>query len=119
MNIVWLLFSFEGRISRQPFWAFTVASIAIVLMPAFFVFGVDTEAADSFVNIASLVFLWPALAVQAKRWHDRDKSAWWILINFIPFIGVLWALIENGFLPGTAEENRFGSNPIRAQAYET
>lgn len=112
MNIVWLLFSFDGRISRQPYWLFFSASIALVLIPEFIFFGVDTEAADTFVNIASLVFLWPALAVQAKRWHDRDKSAWWILINFIPFIGPLWALVENGFLAGTAEENRFGSNPL-------
>jgi uncharacterized membrane protein YhaH (DUF805 family) len=119
MNFVWLLFSFEGRITRQPFWAFTAASMALVLMPAFFFFGAGTKAAETFVNIASLVFVWPALAVQAKRWHDRDKSAWWILINCIPFIGVFWALIENGFLPGTAEENRFGPNPIGVPAHET
>lgn len=67
----------------------------------------------------SLVLLWPALAIQAKRWHDRDKSAIWILINFVPFIGGLWALIENGFLAGTDGDNHYGSNPLISENQET
>jgi uncharacterized membrane protein YhaH (DUF805 family) len=30
-----------------------------------------------------------------------------MLIGAIPFIGGIWVLIENGFLPGTAGPNRF------------
>ena len=117
MNLIWLLFSFDGRIGREPFWVFTLVTMAIVLIPAFVVFGAGTESADNFVNISSLLLLWPALAIQAKRWHDRNKSAWWILINFIPVIGVLWALVENGFLLGTEGKNNYGNNPLEdAQA---
>ncbi|MBV7329929.1 DUF805 domain-containing protein [Chloroflexi bacterium TSY] len=55
--------------------------------------------------------LWPNLAVSAKRWHDRDKSGWWSLIVLIPIIGVIWMLIEVGFLEGTNGPNRFGPEP--------
>lgn len=119
MNITWFLFSFNGRISRKLFWFFTAPLIVITLLPAFFIFGAGTEIADYYVNILSLVFFWPALAVQAKRWHDRDKSAWWILINCIPLIGGFWSLIENGFLPGTDGPNKYGANPISSKTNET
>lgn len=108
MTMIHFLFSFKGRISRQSFWLFMLSMAAIILIPASFYFGVGNETADKFVDTASLIFLWPVLAVQAKRWHDRDKSAWWILINFIPIIGFFWSLIENGFLRGTDGPNRFG-----------
>jgi uncharacterized membrane protein YhaH (DUF805 family) len=112
MPISQLLFSFKGRINRQSYWLFTLAMAAVILVPAFFYFGVGTETADTYVDAASLVLLWPVLAVQAKRWHDRDKSAWWVLINFIPVIGFFWSIIENGFLPGTPGQNRFGTHPL-------
>ena len=59
------------------------------------------------------MLLWPFLAVQAKRWHDRDLSAWWILIHFIPVVGPIAALIVNGFLRGTDGENRYGPDPLK------
>ena len=61
--------------------------------------------------VAGLLFLWPALAIQAKRWHDVDKSAWWILINLVPAVGGLIALVFNGFVAGTPATNRFGPAP--------
>ncbi|NOZ69143.1 MAG: DUF805 domain-containing protein [Deferribacteres bacterium] len=109
MKWTWLLFSFQGRISRKPYWIFN-----LIILFGWMVLGLFTEVSPEIDQISrpQLMFmlwiLWPSLAVQAKRWHDRNKSAWWILINFIPLIGPLWALIENGFLPGTPGPNRFG-----------
>jgi len=117
MNISWLLFSFQGRITRQPYWIFTGSMILLGLF-LFSVLG-GGEEADNIVTLISIVFLWSSLAVQAKRWHDRDKSGWWILINFVPLIGPIWALVENGFLPGTENENRFGTTSNSVSGYET
>lgn len=61
--------------------------------------------------VAMLVMIWPALAIQAKRWHDVDKSAWWILIGLVPVVGGLIALVFNGFIAGTPGSNRFGPAP--------
>ena len=107
MSLSQLLFSFNGRISRQPYWLFLFTCVLIIAAPPF-ILGVSSKQADSYANIAFLILLWPLLAVQTKRWHDRDKSAWWLLISLIPVIGFFWALIENGFLVGTIGANRFG-----------
>jgi signal peptidase I len=54
------------------------------------------------------------VAVHAKRWHDRDKSAWWFLLAASPFNGVtavviLWIVIECAFQLGNPKDNKFGA----------
>jgi uncharacterized membrane protein YhaH (DUF805 family) len=55
--------------------------------------------------------IWTGIALQIKRWHDRDKSWVWIFIAFIPLVGAIWALIEVGFLDGTPGPNKYGPSP--------
>ena len=55
--------------------------------------------------------LWVDLAVSVKRWHDRDKSGWMLLIGLIPLVGLVWTLIECGFLDGERGPNQFGESP--------
>jgi uncharacterized membrane protein YhaH (DUF805 family) len=110
---MWLLFSFKGRISRKTFWIFN-----------FFVFlagmalGLITDPVHDISDISNahiffmLWMLWPNMAVQAKRWHDHDKSAAWLLINLVPYVGPIWALAENAIRPGTTGPNRFGPDPL-------
>ena len=106
----WFLFSFKGRISRKPFWIFNLCVFLAGL-----IFGLFVEPTEE-LNRSHVLFmiwiLWPSLAVQAKRWHDINKSAWWLLLNAIPIAGPIWALIENGFLPGTPGDNKFGPAPL-------
>ena len=114
MDWGYLFTSFEGRINRGKFWAGYVAlwiatGIVVGLLSAFL--------GDSasfwilyFIAVAFLVVV--GLAVQVKRWHDRGKSGWWVLIALIPLIGPLWALIETGFLPGTNGPNEYGPDPL-------
>ena len=45
-----------------------------------------------------------------RRFHDIDKSGWWILIGFIPIIGgliILYFFVQ----PSDEDENRFGPVP--------
>ncbi len=58
--------------------------------------------------VVGILGIWVGLAVSVKRWHDRNKSGWWVLIVLIPIIGGIWALIELGFLPGTEGPNAYG-----------
>lgn len=62
--------------------------------------------------VASIACLWPSLASISKRLHDRGRSAWFMLIAFVPLIGVFWLLIECGFLRGESGANRFGPSPL-------
>jgi uncharacterized membrane protein YhaH (DUF805 family) len=57
------------------------------------------------------VWMWSNFAIQAKRWHDRNKSTYWIALNLLPYAGLLWIFIELGFFKGIEGPNRFGENP--------
>lgn len=52
----------------------------------------------------------PGLAVAARRLHDRDMSALWLLLWFVPLLGWI-ALLVIFCLPGTPGPNRFGADP--------
>jgi uncharacterized membrane protein YhaH (DUF805 family) len=120
-----LLFSFQGRINRAKFWLVHVLMWIVLAIVFAAIFGSAAMAEDPQVALQSvgvvggIVFLvvyvlaiWIGLAIAAKRWHDRNKSAWWILIAFVPVIGGLWYLIECGFLRGTTGPNKFGPDPL-------
>ena len=127
-----LYLSFQGRTNRQPFW---LGILALIILQWIIMFIVATvmgtslmptmdpnmtpEQASSMMMsamipiwIVTLLFLYPVLAIYAKRWHDRDKSAWWSLIMFVPIVGAIWFLVECGFLRGTDGPNRFGDDPL-------
>ena len=112
------LFSFEGRVTRLEYWMFNVALIIGIIIASIIgtVLGEEgTAIIFTLLSLLGLVCIWSGIAIQVKRWHDRDKSGWWIMINFIPFIG-FWALVENGFLSGTEGKNRFGEDPLERPA---
>jgi uncharacterized membrane protein YhaH (DUF805 family) len=129
-----LLFSFNGRIRRTNYWlgaigaGFGLAIIFFIIMAM--VGGVGILAAGASGGgesagraagagiglIGILLFIayfvlaiWISLALQVKRWHDRDKSWVWIFVGMITF--GLWTLIECGFMDGTPGPNRFGPSP--------
>ena len=126
MSMKDLLFSFEGRIGRKPFWLTLLAMVAVGILINVLVLGAMFAGAASadpegggggamgavimvVMVVLGVAMLWISLAVQAKRWHDLDKSAWWILINLVPAVGGLIALIMCGFMAGTQGPNQFGS----------
>ena len=98
-KILALLFSFNGRVSRTVWW------MSVFIWWAFIAAGgyLDTyltgeKEVSNYMAIVCLVSLWPLLAFQVKRWHDRNKDALWILIGIIPVIGFIWCVIELGCL---------------------
>ncbi len=105
-------FSFEGRITRSTYWLRYNLPIwlASIFAPAiaYGLFGSDNVVS----LIVSIAFLWPSLAGTAKRLHDRGRSGWFMLIVFVPLIGVIWLIVECGFLRGETGLNRFGRSPL-------
>lgn len=106
-----ILFSFKGRIGRKAYWlaflGMMVAIFAVIMVLS--VAGVSEDTIGLITLLIYVPLIWMSLAVQIKRWHDRNKSGWWILIGLIPVIGSIWALIENGFLAGDDSQNNFGA----------
>jgi uncharacterized membrane protein YhaH (DUF805 family) len=109
MKWTWYLFSFEGRINRELFWAFFGPLVVLLVCAELSTNTGNPGQMNDVSLVITLVTLWPSLAIQAKGWHDTDRSAWWILINFVPVIGGIWALVVTGFFSGTSGQNRFGN----------
>jgi len=117
-------FSPSGRIGRAQWWLAQLAVIAIVIV-VFVLLGKlhgateptrDTDAALLAIGflillIISLMLMWIGFCITVKRYHDRGKSAWWYLIQFIPLIGGIWALVELGFCSGDDGDNEYGDGP--------
>jgi uncharacterized membrane protein YhaH (DUF805 family) len=112
---------FSGRSRRKEYWMFVLFQI-LLLVPLMLVFFMTTDwtAADgdpfgsilgaSLIVLFALVFFIPGLAVQVRRFHDQDKSGWFILLGFIPYLGGLILLVFM-CIEGTRGPNRFGPDP--------
>lgn len=87
MSYQTLLFSFQGRIGRQTYWIWNVcyylAIVSVIVLLNRWLPGLAPYVLPLFM----LLILVPDLAVTAKRWHDRDKSSWWLLLNVPLVIG--------------------------------
>lgn len=117
MDWRYLLTSFEGRINRAKFWAgvgiLVAAGIVATLIDLMLGIQIGGDQGIGVISlIVSLVSIYLALAIYAKRWHDRDKSGWWSLIMLVPIVGPIWLLVECGILEGTKGPNRFGPDPL-------
>ncbi|HZZ90140.1 MAG TPA: DUF805 domain-containing protein [Caulobacteraceae bacterium] len=120
MDFQHIFLSFNGRLRRSHFWVGIVILwvVEMVIMMALVMPGMTAAASGGSPGplmlvgqLLLLVLIWPALAVQVKRWHDRDKSGWWVLISLIPLIGFIWVIVECGILDGTPGPNKFGPSP--------
>jgi uncharacterized membrane protein YhaH (DUF805 family) len=136
ISLVSLLFSVQGRINRAKYWIAMIAylSLTIAVAGLGFFFNFNTL----FLVIAGVIALAMIVSgciVGIKRLHDRNKSGWWLLLFYL-LSGVLdvvgmtgklpllfelgsvaisaWALVELGFLRGTAGANQYGSDPLAA-----
>jgi uncharacterized membrane protein YhaH (DUF805 family) len=119
MDWKYILTSYDGRINRAKFWAAIGIFIALGVIGLILdsVLGTRITLGGGgqlgiiglIISLASIYF---ALAVYAKRWHDRDKSGWWTLIILVPFIGFIWFIVECGILEGTKGPNRYGPDPL-------
>lgn len=119
MDWKYLLTSFDGRINRAKFWAAIGIFIALAIIGMIIdsILGSRIDMGNGaqlgivglIISIASIYF---ALAVYAKRWHDRNKSGWWTLIALVPFIGAIWLIVELGILEGTRGANQYGPDPL-------
>lgn len=110
------LFSFEGRINRGTLWKYIILLIIGYVIASFFwAASIDTFTGEpgGFMMILAIL-IWLAmiplnLSMCVRRWHDLDKSGWWILIGLVPFIGGLYSFVMLGFVAGTDGRNSYGA----------
>jgi len=138
------LFGASGRIGRAKYWRSVLIYIGGGLMTAVILFTSAGIAAPLFVVMVVVVLipwlLW-GVSFSTKRLHDRDKSAWWLVVFYLlpgalgqlanagwsggvagtalhsilalaGFALTIWGFVEIGCLRGTAGSNTYGPDPL-------
>lgn len=107
---------FSGRARRKEYWMFflfsAIISIFLAVIDEFmgWQFEMDGESLGFLSTLYYVAVIVPYLAVIFRRLHDTERSGWWILIAFIPIVGVVVLLVFM-ILQGTKGENRYGPDP--------
>ena len=116
----------SGRASRSEFWWFVLFVVLgqIVFSLIDSALGLTGSSSTQVIENAvvagrqsplaalfSLAMLLPLITAAGRRLHDRDMSAWWLLISLIPLIGSLILLVFY-VMAGTPGHNRFGPPPV-------
>jgi uncharacterized membrane protein YhaH (DUF805 family) len=133
------LFGASGRINRAKYWRSTLLFLVAGLMVAIILFTAAGIAAPLFI-ITVVVVLIPWL-LTTERLHDRDKSAWWLVVFYLvpgvlgqlaktawftgtagavlhyalalaSFALTIWGFVDIGCLHGTAGSNTYGPDPL-------
>jgi uncharacterized membrane protein YhaH (DUF805 family) len=106
---------FSGRSRRKEYWMFVlgifIAAILLsIIESAMGMAGMIGGAYGPLTAIFFLAILVPSIAVQVRRFHDQDKSGWFVLLALIPLLGSIAVFIFM-CLDGTRGPNRFGPDP--------
>lgn len=108
--------TFSGRARRSEYWWFFLFQLLVSIVAAIVDVTLGTDAVIEDPDwglvqlLASLSLLLPGLAVGARRLHDTDRSAWWLLIGLIPVVGVIVLLVFFVF-DSTPGPNQYGPSP--------
>ncbi len=95
---------FSGRSTRRDYWMAVLFNIIV----AFAVGIVAGILKLGFLSLLySLAIIIPGIALNFRRLHDTNRSAWWLLISLVPFVGSIILLVFY-CLPSVDEGNRFG-----------
>jgi uncharacterized membrane protein YhaH (DUF805 family) len=103
VGLVSLLLSFNGRINRLQYWlgSFGVGIGAVMLI---FLLALITGATLPMgknaglqgavallviIGLVSIVSSWAGLALQVKRFHDRNQPGWLCLLPVLPMMGLM------------------------------
>lgn len=111
---------FSGRSRRKEYWMYLLGVIiaAILISIVEGVVGLSGMVGGVYgplTVIFLLAIIIPSIAVQVRRFHDQDKSGWFVLLGLIPFVGGLIVLVFM-CLEGTKGPNRFGPDPKGSEA---
>ncbi|MBQ7187876.1 MAG: DUF805 domain-containing protein [Kiritimatiellae bacterium] len=122
---------FSGRARRKEYWMFFLFNAVIGWLACLIicVAGVGLFAALGAIDmntvnheqigfivgrLFAIASILPCLGVTCRRLHDTGRSAWWLLLLFLPFAGllVLFVFMCLGSQPGV---NAYGPNPKELQ----
>jgi uncharacterized membrane protein YhaH (DUF805 family) len=111
--------NFRGRARRSEYWFITLFLFITTLGASIIDVAIFADDLDEFLMnggwgpvgvIWALAVLLPSLSVLARRLHDTNRSAWWILLALVPLVGAVILLVFT-LLDSTQGENKYGPSP--------
>jgi uncharacterized membrane protein YhaH (DUF805 family) len=105
---------FSGRARRKEYWFFVLFNLIATIIIGGIDGAIGTYNAAAGMGLLGLIYalgvMIPSAAVTFRRLHDTGRSGWWLLIGFIPVIGIIVLLV---FLVQDSheEENEYGVSP--------
>jgi len=120
MTLSQALFSLEGRMSRSDYWLKGVLLLCtlpfcLVILSFFLIGNFPFHELEIGFILFKALLVWVSLAIHVKRLHDLDLPGWYVLILFIPVVG-LWYGIQLGFFRGTPGGNKYGEDPVQSES---
>ncbi len=142
------LFGASGRINRAKYWRSVLIYIGAGMMTAVILFtaaGIATPLVVVAIVVVVLPLLLWGLSFTTRRLHDRNKSAWWLIVFYVlpsaltqpakfewptgiagtalqtilalaALALMIWGFVEIGCLRGNTGPNKYGSNPLSVHA---
>lgn len=107
------VFSLEGRIGRLRYlaWSLVLMATALALFGvAGMGFAISETVGGVLLAIVGIGMLGISVLLGVQRLHDMGWSGWLWLLNLVPVVGGVLALLLL-VVPGTAGANRFGPPP--------
>ena len=108
---------FSGRARRKEYW-FYMLFYVIILVVLSICDGIIGTTMQTGFGILTLIYvlavLIPSIAVSVRRLHDTGRSGWWILIQFVPIVGIfifLYFMVSDSN-PGA---NAYGPSPKQGE----
>jgi uncharacterized membrane protein YhaH (DUF805 family) len=98
---------FSGRTSVGGFWRFVAANLVVSV-----VLLILTSVSSTLVLLDllyGLAMLIPGIAIAVRRLHDTGRSAWYLLVAFIPLIGAIVLIVL--YVQASDGPNRYGIGP--------
>ncbi len=100
---------FAGRARRKEYWMYTLIYVLIAVVLGFL--DAMLGGAGLLGTLLAIALFLPSLAVTVRRLHDTGRSGWWVLIAFVPLVGVIVLLVFM-CLAGTSGRNPYGEDPL-------
>lgn len=122
--------TFRGRARRKEYWGFILFNILAIVALTAIGLGIDSAVGNIgshgrgepivfsiLIAIYVLGTFLPSLAILARRLHDINLSAWFILLHLIPYVGGIIVLIMT-VLSSYPGRNKHGPSPVRPKGQQ-
>jgi uncharacterized membrane protein YhaH (DUF805 family) len=103
---------FNGRARRSEYWWWILFTVLVGIVASIIdaILGTGNGSGSGLIqSIANLALLLPSLAVGARRLHDTDRSAWWLLLWLAICVG--WIVLIIFFVQDSKGDNKYGPSP--------